>query len=114
MYYFLHIERAADQQSDGETYAYVYDDLDGVTASAKRGLKRLPETGQLTLNLIETEGLGPNGGDKRTVTEFTGDADIVATVLKKKLATEKKAQSTQPDLAWSASSGEGNLAAGGE
>jgi hypothetical protein len=111
MYYFLHIKST---ETDGNTYAYVYDDLDGITTSAKRGLKRLPETGQLTLNLTETSHLGPNSEDVRTVTEFTGDADIVATVLKKKLATEKKAQSTQPDLAWSASSGEGNLAAGGE
>lgn len=111
-YYFLRIESA---KSDGNTYVYTYDDLDGVTASAKRALRRLPETGQLTLNLIETDRLGPNGEDVRTVTQFTGDADIVATVLKKKLTVERKAQNDQPDLAWSPSSDvEPVLSSGGE
>jgi hypothetical protein len=93
--YFLHIHEA-DGTLDAKTYAYVYDDLDGVSYIGKRALKRLPKTGQLTLKLIETESLNPQSDDKRIVTEFTGDADIVATVLKKKLATERKQQSTQP------------------
>jgi len=91
-FYFLDIHDATEGRATDTTYAYVYDDLTGVTAAGKRALKRLPETGQLILKLIETENLGPAGGDKRTVTEFTGDADIVVTVLKKKLASERKQQ----------------------
>jgi hypothetical protein len=94
--YFLNIERDAQDGVNSETYAYVYGDLDAISYIGKRAVKALPETGQLTLKLIETDRLGPDSEDKRTVTEFTGDADIVATVLKKKLASEKARRGEQP------------------
>jgi hypothetical protein len=87
--YFLQV---ADFGS-GEILAYVHGDLDVIGYVGKRAIKAIQDDRQYAIQLAETQQIGPGQDFKRTVTEFTGDGDIAATVLKKKLAAERAQQS---------------------
>lgn len=59
-----------------------------ITAAAREGLAAIKDKdGEFSAVVTETESVG--GEDKRTVTRVSGDADVVAVVVKKKLTKER-------------------------
>lgn len=84
--YFLTI---ADVEND-EFVSQAYGEFPEMNFVAKAGLKRIAgKTGDFSARIVEVERVGDEDA-KRTVTSITGDAETVAVVVKKKIATERK------------------------
>jgi hypothetical protein len=93
--YHIDIESVSgDEISDGNrSLASAFGDLDTISYIAKKAVKEIEGAdGSFSLTLDEVNGFG--GTAVRKVVALTADADVVVTVLKGKLTSERKAGKT--------------------
>jgi len=79
------------QNSNGTTIVRAAGSLKLAAAAIKEGLAEISgKEGDFNATFVELENV--DGAEKRQVLRLTAEADIVATVLKKRLAAEKKSE----------------------
>jgi hypothetical protein len=92
--YHIDIESAGeDSFGTGRSLASAFGDLETMAYIAKKAVKEIEgKEGTFVLDLAEVNGFG--GTTIRNVVSLTADADVVVTVLKGKLTSERKAGKT--------------------
>jgi hypothetical protein len=76
------------QDQDSTAIANAYGSLKVITLVAKEAAEEITGAGPYTVTLVEVERIA--GDVKRAVLSLTADGDIVTTVLKRRLASERK------------------------
>lgn len=73
-----------------EFVTFAYGEFPTMKFAVTAGLKKIDgATGDYSARIVEVENIGEQD-EKRTVTSITGDAETVAVVVKRKVASERK------------------------
>lgn len=89
--YFVEISKVGTDETDGEALAYGFARNFGVlNYMVKDALKGFETGADYAARIVETDAVNSDEEPKRSVVSVTAEADVVAYVVKKKLAAERK------------------------